>query len=496
MKTKLFKHSVPLFLLLLFISTGHSQVTNGDFSTSDNGNPPLAQDWESGYTRANLPISTGHIYYVNQTVAGVGPNDGRFIFVDGERDAGTVFLRQTGNFSAGGNTTLTFMANARAGCTQTIEARIGGVSQGNPVTVNNTRGAGWWPYTIALDNPANGDLELITTTGGTTNDFGIDDIELCTSDNLFFTINNDDSFNNPLILCETSPLILNMYAYNGATSYFVSIKDVATQIEHMRFLTPAEINNMLNFDLNDFAASPAFSTLDPLWTPSNQMVFEYGKCYEIKVAVQTPCEPWVATIQTICFGESCAISANYTFKYNSELPRSANTVQFTDTSTGDPTAWFWDFGDGNTSNLQNPTHEYASAGPYSVTLLIYKITACGDVCCDVIQSSLVIEKSSSRENTKPSSTDLNNTPEQELLSIQPNPVKQSTKVSFYLSEDKTIQLSIYDNFGRTVRTIVPRSNMKKGPHQLDLNTKSLSSGIYFLILYDGNEKQVERFIVD
>jgi PKD repeat protein len=33
-------------------------------------------------------------------------------------------------------------------------------------------------------------------------------------------------------------------------------------------------------------------------------------------------------------------------------------VNFTDTSTGNPIAWFWDFGDGNTSNDQNPTHTY------------------------------------------------------------------------------------------------------------------------------------------
>ena len=42
------------------------------------------------------------------------------------------------------------------------------------------------------------------------------------------------------------------------------------------------------------------------------------------------------------------------------------TVQFTDTSTGGPTSWAWDFGDGSTSTAQNPGHVYASAGSYSV----------------------------------------------------------------------------------------------------------------------------------
>ncbi|MGB4234549.1 MAG: PKD domain-containing protein [Methanoregulaceae archaeon] len=43
------------------------------------------------------------------------------------------------------------------------------------------------------------------------------------------------------------------------------------------------------------------------------------------------------------------------------------TVYFTDTSLGNPTCWFWDFGDGDTSTLQNPSHTYTSDGTYAVT---------------------------------------------------------------------------------------------------------------------------------
>ena len=44
------------------------------------------------------------------------------------------------------------------------------------------------------------------------------------------------------------------------------------------------------------------------------------------------------------------------------------TVNFTDQSTGDVTAWSWDFGDGGTSTEQNPSHEYTAAGTYTVKL--------------------------------------------------------------------------------------------------------------------------------
>ena len=47
---------------------------------------------------------------------------------------------------------------------------------------------------------------------------------------------------------------------------------------------------------------------------------------------------------------------------------SANIATFTDNSTGIPSSWFWQFGDGNTSTDQNPTHAYAAGGSYVATL--------------------------------------------------------------------------------------------------------------------------------
>ncbi len=43
-------------------------------------------------------------------------------------------------------------------------------------------------------------------------------------------------------------------------------------------------------------------------------------------------------------------------------------IKFTDLTTNAPTSWAWNFGDGGTSNTQNPTHLYTTNGTFTVTL--------------------------------------------------------------------------------------------------------------------------------
>ena len=52
------------------------------------------------------------------------------------------------------------------------------------------------------------------------------------------------------------------------------------------------------------------------------------------------------------------------------------TVQFTsttDTSVATPTGYLWNFGDGTTSNEQNPIHVYTQPGTFDVSLTVYGI---------------------------------------------------------------------------------------------------------------------------
>lgn len=58
------------------------------------------------------------------------------------------------------------------------------------------------------------------------------------------------------------------------------------------------------------------------------------------------------------------------------------TIQFTDLSVpnaGTIVQWDWDFGDGNTSNQQNPQHTYTTTGFYTVYLRVTTSTGCSNL---------------------------------------------------------------------------------------------------------------------
>ncbi len=84
------------------------------------------------------------------------------------------------------------------------------------------------------------------------------------------------------------------------------------------------------------------------------------------------------TYLTICpeGPTSCDVTSNFSADATSICATLA--VNFTDQTTGPVTAWSWNFGDGNTSTEQNPSHAYTAAGTYTV-ILTATSAACDDI---------------------------------------------------------------------------------------------------------------------
>lgn len=62
-------------------------------------------------------------------------------------------------------------------------------------------------------------------------------------------------------------------------------------------------------------------------------------------------------------------------------------MNFSDATLNNPIGWAWDFGDGNTSLIQNPSHQYADTGAYTVQLVV----SGGSGCLDSITQTVYVD---------------------------------------------------------------------------------------------------------
>ena len=149
-------------------------------------------------------------------------------------------------------------------------------------------------------------------------------------------------------------------------------------------------------------------------------------------------------------------------------------VQFEDQSYGDISSWQWDFDNDGIidSNEQNPTYTYSTAGLYTVSLTVSDGTNTDtEIKVDYINVSFTgIESETISLETI-------------LLSNYPNPFNPTTTISFSISNESKIAISIYNIKGQKVKTLMNES-FEKGSHSIiwdgeDGTGNSVSSGIYY-----------------
>jgi len=80
---------------------------------------------------------------------------------------------------------------------------------------------------------------------------------------------------------------------------------------------------------------------------------------------------YLCLIFLVMIGSSLAASSGVPVTKGIVKPTSGNaplTITFTDKSSGKPTSWLWNFGDGTTSDEQNTVHTYMEPGKYKISL--------------------------------------------------------------------------------------------------------------------------------
>ncbi|MEX0965795.1 MAG: PKD domain-containing protein [Bacteroidia bacterium] len=108
------------------------------------------------------------------------------------------------------------------------------------------------------------------------------------------------------------------------------------------------------------------------------------KIFNLTAAKAKWCLPLIILAGMMTSYAPAAAQCNASFTFN---VLNDSTVDFTNTSTysGSQVYWFWSFGNGNSSNLENPSNHYSQPGQYGVNLqLIDSLNGCFDSYWDTI----------------------------------------------------------------------------------------------------------------
>ncbi|MCY7411345.1 MAG: M4 family metallopeptidase [Chitinophagales bacterium] len=110
-------------------------------------------------------------------------------------------------------------------------------------------------------------------------------------------------------------------------------------------------------------ASPLIATLTGNYIPS--LIISSGPSITIKQTSDQGLTYSGYQINWNCSNASSIPVAAFKSDYTSTC---SGIINFTDQSLNVPTSWLWNFGDGTTSTLKNPSHTYATTGTFTVML--------------------------------------------------------------------------------------------------------------------------------
>ena len=149
------------------------------------------------------------------------------------------------------------------------------------------------------------------------------------------------------------------------------------------------------------------------------------------------------------------------------------TVTFTDNSVGDTTItnWSWDFGDGNTSTIQNPTHTYANDSTYQVCLTVSDGCATDNTCTAITISTVSITENNLND-----------------LTVFPVPTKETLHING-LNAQENYSIKIVNQLGQQVF-----AKSVKGNSNARIDVNRLNPGTYQLLVVT-TQKSISRNIV-
>jgi hypothetical protein len=154
------------------------------------------------------------------------------------------------------------------------------------------------------------------------------------------------------------------------------------------------------------------------------------------------------------------------------IDTTAKKYRFADHSTYNPTSWFWDFGDGTTSQDTSPWHIFPSNGIYHVCLTVCNALSCDTLCYDIVVDDIIKTENEPVFDKK--------------SLVFPNPTQD---LLFFKMPSglENVQLRAFDLMGKIVFS---------GLVENSISVSDWPSGIYFLSFSEnGRTFQTEKVVV-
>ncbi|RYZ19540.1 MAG: PKD domain-containing protein, partial [Chitinophagaceae bacterium] len=152
------------------------------------------------------------------------------------------------------------------------------------------------------------------------------------------------------------------------------------------------------------------------------------------------------------------------------------TVNFTGTSTissGSVSSYFYQFGDGQTAQVQNPSHIFAAAGVYNVQL----VSTSTENCSDTVTKTVTIGCTTAVSNLQAGISE---------AALLPTAVRDNATIRVSANRSMTISWTLVDGSGRIVRRFTQAVTNGNGSLRISLN--GIAPGSYQLLGYSDKGK--------
>ena len=173
---------------------------------------------------------------------------------------------------------------------------------------------------------------------------------------------------NPGFVCADTALGV-IKLYNTLTAdYSFNAGCSGTPVDFTDLSNSTEAGNIVDWDWN-FGDGSTSTESDP--------DYEYGDggTYSVTLTVTTDvgCESSITYDVLVESGPAVDFVVDDVCQNEFAVFNNLSTI-----TTGTITDYLWDFGDGNTSTVEEPTYQYAAPGDYTVTLIVYSANGCSD----------------------------------------------------------------------------------------------------------------------